>query len=104
VVVFLGSGRIEYSQKESTVKIQVNVLVREVRVIDKSKLGVPLPRPFQVVNMVDRDTGGDLQLNFPNNDCPYQPGQDVHIDATVKGRTRGYNVSYDVIGVTAVKK
>jgi len=84
-------------------KISVRIIVKDIRTIDRDKTGQPLRSPFQVMTAFDRDAAGELQLNFPKADCPFTVTQEVKLDADVKGRARGYNVVYDVIGLAAAQ-
>jgi len=85
-------------------QISVRVIVKDVRLIDRTKDGQPIRQPFQVLTAFDRDTAGEIQLTFPNRDCPYIPTQEVQIDGVIKGRMRGYQVVFDVVSLVAVKK
>lgn len=84
-------------------KLLFHGLVKEIKTVDTTKTGERMKRPFTVVSFVDLDTAGDVIVQFPGEDCPYKPLQDLQVELTVKGRMSGYNVVFDVVQQSAQK-
>ncbi|MBI5841456.1 MAG: hypothetical protein HZB19_15265 [Chloroflexi bacterium] len=76
-------------------KVQFKGFVRDIYVSDKDKNGNAKTNPVHYITFVDMETGGDVKLSFPEGHG-LAVGQQVNIDAVVKGRTFSNSVGYHV--------
>lgn len=86
-------------------KLQIVGIVREVKDWDTDKDGHPLPvdRVTSQVTIFDRETGGDVVVNF-HAGHGLGVGQDVEIKAEVKPVIRNFKLSLYAQHQTAEKK
>lgn len=79
-------------------QVQIKGIVRQIKEWDKDRDGRPLPpeRCTAQVLLMDRETGGDVQLTYPSGHG-LTVGQDVDVVCQVNPQVRNFKLALYVV-------